>query len=123
MSARGEYKNLTLHEKMEILNKYYVFGHYPSSCFYLKRCPFYFPKHSDSETGFCLRLPVRPTEFGPIDRASLYLRTEIDGDRIQSAKRVLENKQDSVLNKDKTMDNVQKPLDPNLIVMLPFGVK
>jgi hypothetical protein len=25
--------------------KYYVFGHYPSSCLYLKRRPVYFSKH------------------------------------------------------------------------------
>jgi hypothetical protein len=28
-----------------------------------------------SETGFCLRLQVKPTQFGPIDRASPSLRT------------------------------------------------
>jgi hypothetical protein len=28
-----------------------------------------------SETGFCLRLQVKPTQLGPIDRASPSLRT------------------------------------------------
>jgi hypothetical protein len=62
-----------------------------------------------SETGFCLRLQVKPTQLGPIDIASPYLRTigfnqlgfPEDGDRIQSPKRC-------VLNKSRTMDNVQK---------------
>jgi hypothetical protein len=58
--------------------KYYVFGHYPSSCLYLKHRPLYFLKQ----------------RFG---------------DRIQSLKRcVLKNKLDSVLDKDKMKDNVQK---------------
>jgi hypothetical protein len=29
--------------------------------------PVYFSKHSVSDTGFCLRLQVKPTKFGPID--------------------------------------------------------
>jgi hypothetical protein len=41
-----------------------------------------------SETGFCLRLRVEPTQLGLIDRASPYPLC--------------------VLNKNKTMDNVQK---------------
>jgi hypothetical protein len=41
-------------------------GHYSSSCFYLK--------HNVSDTGFCLRLQVKPTPLGSIDRASPYLR-------------------------------------------------
>jgi hypothetical protein len=32
-------------------------------------------KHSVSETRFCLRLQVKPTQFGPIDTAGPYLRT------------------------------------------------
>jgi hypothetical protein len=36
--------------------------------------PAYISKHDVSETGFYLRLQVKPTQFGPIDRASLYLR-------------------------------------------------
>jgi hypothetical protein len=35
----------------------------------------YFIQNSDSETGFCLRLQVKHTQLGPIDRASLCLRT------------------------------------------------
>jgi hypothetical protein len=50
--------------------KYYVFRHYPSSCFYLKRRPVSLSKHNVSETGFCLRLQVRPTQLGPVDRAT-----------------------------------------------------
>jgi hypothetical protein len=46
---------------------YCVTEHYASPCFYLK--------HNISETGFCLRLQVEPTELGPIDRTSPYLRT------------------------------------------------
>jgi hypothetical protein len=34
---------------------------YPSACFYLK--------YTVSETEFCLRLQVKPTQFGPIGRA------------------------------------------------------
>jgi hypothetical protein len=34
------------------------------SCFY--------SKHSVSETGFCLRLQVKPTELGPVDSAGPY---------------------------------------------------
>jgi hypothetical protein len=30
---------------------YYVFGHYPSSCLYLKHLPVYFSKHNVLETG------------------------------------------------------------------------
>jgi hypothetical protein len=54
---------------------YYVFGHYPSSCLYLKNRPVYFSKHIVSETGFCLRLQVKPSQLGPIDTARPYLRT------------------------------------------------
>jgi hypothetical protein len=32
-------------------------------------CPLYFSKHNVSETGFCLRLQVKPIQLGPIDRA------------------------------------------------------
>jgi hypothetical protein len=38
------------------------------------KCPVYFSKHNVSETGFCPRLQVKPTQLGPIDRASPYLR-------------------------------------------------
>jgi hypothetical protein len=44
-----------------------VSGQYTSSRFYLE--------HSDSETGFCLRLQVEATQLGPIDTPSLYFRT------------------------------------------------
>jgi hypothetical protein len=47
--------------------KCYVSGHYPSTCFYLK--------HNVLETGFCLRLQVKPTQLSPINRASPCLQT------------------------------------------------
>jgi hypothetical protein len=40
-----------------------------------KNRPVYFSKHNVSETLFCLRLQVKPTQLGPIDRASPYHRT------------------------------------------------
>jgi hypothetical protein len=55
------------------MNKYSDFGHYPSSCLYLKCRPVYFSKQKVSETGLCLRLQVKPTQLGPIDRLSPYL--------------------------------------------------
>jgi hypothetical protein len=36
---------------------------------------FLFKKHSVLETVFCLRLQVEPTQLGPVNRASPYLRT------------------------------------------------
>jgi hypothetical protein len=41
------------------LYKYYVSGHYPSSCLYQKHPPVYITKHNVSETGFCLCLQVK----------------------------------------------------------------
>jgi hypothetical protein len=41
--------------------------------FYLNHCLVYMSKHNVSETGFCLLLQVKPTQFGSIDRASHYL--------------------------------------------------
>jgi hypothetical protein len=35
--------------------------------------PVYISKHNISETGFCFRLQVKPTQLGPIDRTSTYL--------------------------------------------------
>jgi hypothetical protein len=32
--------------------------------------PVYFSKHNVSETGFCVCLQIKPTQLGPIDRAS-----------------------------------------------------
>jgi hypothetical protein len=40
-----------------------------------KLSSFFLSKHNVSETGFCLRLQVKPTQLGQIDRASSYLRT------------------------------------------------
>jgi hypothetical protein len=52
--------------------KYYILGHYPSSCLYLKCHPVYFLKHNISETGFCLHFQVRPTQLGPSIELVLY---------------------------------------------------
>jgi hypothetical protein len=41
-------------------------GQYPSSCLFFKTC-------NVSETGFCLRLQVEPTQMGPIERGQLFL--------------------------------------------------
>jgi hypothetical protein len=43
--------------------------------FIQKPRPVYFPEHNVSETGFCLRLQVKHTQLGPIDRANPYLWT------------------------------------------------
>jgi hypothetical protein len=40
-----------------------------------KHRPVYFSKHNVSKTAFCLRLRVKYTQLGPIDRASPYLRS------------------------------------------------
>jgi hypothetical protein len=66
---------------LKFSHNYYVFGHYPLSCLYLKKHPVYFSKHNFSETGFCLCFQVKPTQLGPIDRASPYLRTPIQAPR------------------------------------------
>jgi hypothetical protein len=42
--------------------KYYISGHYPSSCFYPKHRLIYILKHNVSEVGFCLRLQVKSTQ-------------------------------------------------------------
>jgi hypothetical protein len=49
------------------VNKIIVSGHYSSSYFYLKQ--------NVSKTGFCPYLQVEPTQLGPVDRVSPYLRT------------------------------------------------
>jgi hypothetical protein len=41
--------------------------------FIKKHRPVYFSKHNVSETEFCLRLQIKPTQLGPIDRASPYI--------------------------------------------------
>jgi hypothetical protein len=61
--------------------KYYVFGHYLSSCLYLKTVLFIFQNTMYSETEFCLRLQVKPTQLGPIDRSIPYLRTPVPARR------------------------------------------
>jgi hypothetical protein len=63
--------------------------------FYLKHRSIYISKHNVSETGFCLHLQVKPTQLGPIDRASPYLKTETQS----SLRNVLKYKQDGVFDK------------------------
>jgi hypothetical protein len=43
--------------------------------------PVYISKHNVSETGFCLRLQVKPTQLGTIDRASPCLPTSVPAPR------------------------------------------
>jgi hypothetical protein len=50
-----------------MLYKYYVSRQYLLSCFYLK--------HNFSETEFCLRVQVKRTRLGPIDRVIRYYWT------------------------------------------------
>jgi hypothetical protein len=62
----------------------------------IHRSAFYL-EHDVSETGFCLRLQVEPTQFGPIDWASLYPDQNEkvppeNGDRMQSPKCCVLNK-------------------------------
>jgi hypothetical protein len=45
--------------------------------FIQKHRPVYFSKHNISETRFCLHHQVKPTQLGPINRASPYLSTPV----------------------------------------------
>jgi hypothetical protein len=49
--------------------------------------PVFCLQHDVSETGFCFRLQVEPTQLSTIDRASFSLSGPDDEDRIQSPKR------------------------------------
>jgi hypothetical protein len=72
--------------KYYIKYKYYVVRHYPSSSLYLK---------------------CRPVSLSKLALSDLVLPE--DGDRIQFPKYcVLKEKQEDSLNKEKTIDNVQK---------------
>jgi hypothetical protein len=63
----------------------------------------YFSKHNVSETGFCLRLQVKhTTQLDLIDRASPYLRSGLRNVVFCKTNRTV------FLDKDRTMDNVQK---------------
>jgi hypothetical protein len=42
-----------------------------------KICPVYLSRHNVSEIGLYLRLQIKPTHLGPIDRASPYIRTPV----------------------------------------------
>jgi hypothetical protein len=68
--------------------KYYVVGHYPSPCLYLKIPSCLFLKTQRFGDWICLRLQVKPTQLGLIDRASPY--------RDSPKRCVLKNKQDGV---------------------------
>jgi hypothetical protein len=59
--------------------KYYVDGHYPSSLKIIRSL--YISKYKVSETGLFLRLQVKPTQLGSIDRAIPYLRTTVPAPR------------------------------------------
>jgi hypothetical protein len=87
--------------------------HHP--VFIWKNRPVYFSKHKVSETGFCLRLWVKPTHLSPINRASPYFRTIGSGFYLKTeTESSLQNvvfwkiNRTVSLDKDRTMDNVQK---------------
>jgi hypothetical protein len=65
----------------QILTSDYWFDIVHHPVFILKHCSVYFSTHNILETGFCLRLPVKPTQSGPIDRASPYLQTPVAASR------------------------------------------
>jgi hypothetical protein len=52
----------------------------------ITRRPVYISKHDVSETGFCLRLQVKSSNLGPIDRANLYLQTRIQSPKLRIVK-------------------------------------
>jgi hypothetical protein len=100
--------------------------HHP--VFIWKHCPLYITKHNVLETGFCLRLQVKPTQLGSIDRASLDIGTSFI-DSVQLSGFYLKMKTESSLwnvfcninrtvffDKDRTMDNVQKH---NICIVVP----
>jgi hypothetical protein len=63
--------------------------------FYLKHRPVFIIKHNVLVTGFCLRLQVKPSQLDPE-------LVPISGDPESSLQNV------AFLNKNRTMDNVQK---------------
>jgi hypothetical protein len=77
-------------------------------------------KQNVSDIGFCLRLQVKPTQCSPIDRASPYLLCPIDWAQLsrfylktetESSLQIVvfcNIKRTVILDKDRTMDNVQK---------------
>jgi hypothetical protein len=50
-------------------------------CFWTLSIILFLFKINFSDTGLCLRLQVKPTQLGPIDRASPYLRTPVPAPR------------------------------------------
>jgi hypothetical protein len=83
-------------------------------------------RNNVSETGFCLRLQVKYTKLGPIDRASPYLPSSIDWAQLSryylktetesSLRNIVfwDYKQECVLDENSTMDNVQKHIYTNV---------
>jgi hypothetical protein len=98
---------------------YYVVGHYPSSCLYLKKPSCLFSKHNISETGFYLRLQVKPTQLGPIDRANPYLRRETESSLWNVVFWTINRT--VFLHKDRMMDNVQQHNICNVAVCLNYA--
>jgi hypothetical protein len=76
LSQFGAKFDLVPHYVQRWRYKYFVSGHYPWSCLYLKHHPDYFSKRYVSEDRFCPGLHVKPTQMSPIDRASPYLWTD-----------------------------------------------
>jgi hypothetical protein len=68
----------------------------------------YITKHNVSETGFCLRLHVKPTQLGPLDRASPYLRLGIETESNLRNIMFWKLNRTVFLDIDWTMDNIQK---------------
>jgi hypothetical protein len=117
-----------LQKKIGITSNLTIYVGDPVVCFWTlsiflslsKSYSVYISKCNISETGFCLHLQGKPTQLGPVNRASpeiatmsidwaqlsrFYLKT----DRIRSLKCcVLKYKQDGVLDKNRMLDNVQK---------------
>jgi hypothetical protein len=73
--------------------KYYVSGHYPSSCIYLKHRPIYISKQRFEDWILSPSSGKTYSHLGPNDRPTPYLLTgpeyvlPEDGDKIQSPKR------------------------------------
>jgi hypothetical protein len=64
-------------------------------CFWIFSIVLFLFKTHVSDTGFCLRLQVKPTQLGPIERANHYLQNPV-------------SETVCALNKNRTSDNVQK---------------
>jgi hypothetical protein len=60
----------------------------------IHRLVHFLKKHNVSETGFCLRPQVKPTQLDPIDRASPYLRRTEAESSLRNVVVFLKNGQD-----------------------------